>query len=88
MYLPPFQTPFEVDQPKPWPHGKTQARVALASVSCVPFDKIATAVSSRICSLRTASRLRRLDDTSEFVAAVIVNDARAYKLNYKSVVRF
>lgn len=82
--LPPLHTPFgNVDQPKPWPQGSTQARVAFASVSCEPLLKIATAASVRICALRTASRLLRLDETSEFVAAVCVNDTTAYKLKWE-----
>lgn len=82
-YLPPLQTPFgNVDQPKPCPQGRTHANVAFASVSCVLLLRIATAASLRtFCALRTASRLLRLDDTSEFVAAVIVNDIEGFELN-------
>lgn len=70
-YSPPLQTPFgSVDHPNPWPQGKTQAKVAFASESCVLLLKIATDASLRTCELRPASRLPRLDETSVFVAAI------------------
>lgn len=68
-----------VAQPKPCPHGRTHANVALVSESCVLLLSIATAASLRtFCAFRKASRLLRLDDTSVFVAAVILNDIDKY----------
>lgn len=90
MYLPPLHMyvlpPLgSVDQPNPCPHGKIQANVAFASESFVLLLKTATAASLRICELRTASRLLRLDETSEFVAAVIVNYTKNIQFKWNGI---